>query len=105
MSQKPIRRNFSIHEKVILLKRHLVDKIPVSNLCEQENIQPSIFYKWQKDLFDNASEILDLKARKRGADSQQRRFKDLQNKIEKKNEVIAELMGEHIKLKKEFGEI
>jgi len=105
MSKSSSRRKFPSHQKVGILKRHFVDKVPVSDLCEQETLQPSLFYKWQKDLFDNASEILDLKGRKRSADSQQQQVRDLERKLEQKNEVIAELMQEHIKLKKECGEI
>src|ERR1700686_2251534 len=29
------RRHFPDHEKVAILKRHLLDKVPVSNLCDE----------------------------------------------------------------------
>ena len=105
MSKKCTPRKFPTHQKVVILKRHLLDKVPISDVCEEQTLQPSVFYKWQKDLFDNACEILDIKGRKRGADSQQKRLKELEKKLDQKNEVIAELMQEHIQLKKEFGEI
>ena len=42
------RRHFSGPEKVAILKRHLLDKTPVSNLCDEFGIAPNLFYRWQK---------------------------------------------------------
>ena len=50
MSRKP-RRSFTATQKTAILRRHLVDKIPISQVCEEEGIQPSLFYYWQKQLF------------------------------------------------------
>jgi len=47
------RRHFTTEQKVTLLKRHLVDKVPVSDLCNEEELQPSVFYQWQRQLFEN----------------------------------------------------
>ena len=105
MSKNCTRRKFPGHQKAGILKRHFLDKVPVPDLCEEQTLQPTLFYKWQKDLFDNAGEILDLKGRKRGLDSQQKKFKELEKRLEQKNEVIAELMQEHIQLKKVLGGI
>ena len=43
------RRNFTGEEKVRILKRHLVDKVPVSDLCDEQGLHPTLFYKWQKE--------------------------------------------------------
>jgi len=42
------RRSFTPEEKVIILKRHLVDKVPVSNLCDELGLQPTdlVQKKW-----------------------------------------------------------
>ncbi len=45
------RKNYSGQEKVIILKRHLVDHIPVSDLCDEYHLQPTVFYRWQKAVF------------------------------------------------------
>jgi len=47
------RRTFSSEQKAAILRRHLVDKVPVSNLCDEYQIQPSLFYGWQRQLMDN----------------------------------------------------
>ena len=48
------RRTFTAQEKAAVVKRYLVDKIPVSDLCDELGLQPTQIYQWQKQLFDNA---------------------------------------------------
>ena len=45
------RRHFADHEKVAILKRHLVEKVPVSDLCDELDIYPNQFYDWLKKFF------------------------------------------------------
>jgi len=47
------RKRFAPEEKVSILRRHLLDKVPVSTVCEEAGIQPSLLYQWQKQLFEN----------------------------------------------------
>src|SRR5882724_8809585 len=47
------RKHFTPEEKVAILRRHLVDKVPVSELCEELALRPTMFYRWQKELFEN----------------------------------------------------
>ena len=49
------RKHFTPEEKVAILKRHLVDKVPVSELYEELDLQPTVFYRWQKELFENGA--------------------------------------------------
>lgn len=53
------RRKHSTEQKVAILRRHLVDKVPVSALCEEYKIQPSVFYQWQKAALENLGAALD----------------------------------------------
>ena len=46
------RRHFSGPERVAILKRHLVEKTPVSDLCDELGIGPSQFYRWQSELME-----------------------------------------------------
>src|SRR6516225_3560853 len=92
------RRHFPGPERVAILKRHLVEKVPVSDLCDELDIGPSLFYRWQKEFFEN-----DRKS-KAVEDAKQRRIEQLEAKLQRKNEVLSELMEEHTKLKKELGE-
>lgn len=99
------RRTFTAAEKVRVLKEHLVDKVPVSQVCEQHQINPTMFYNWQKQLFENGEAAFQRTTpTQRSENAVTRRVEALQQKITEKNEVIAELLAEHVQLKKANGE-
>ena len=77
---------------------------PVSDLCDQHGIHPTMFYRWQKEFFENAAAAFEPRSR-RAADANERRIALLEQKLQRKHEVLSELMEEHIKLKKELGEL
>lgn len=101
---KKKRYNYRPEEKVAILKRHLVDRVPVSDLCDQYNLQPTVFYRWQKAFFENGAAAFE-KAGKGAKDPQSKRIETLEKKLATKNEVLSELMEEHVKLKKNLGEL
>jgi len=98
------RRRFTSEEKVRLLRRHLLDKVPVSELCEQDRIQPTQFYNWQKQFFENGAAAFERQPAKPDR-REAERIESLEAKLRKKDEVISELMEDHVKLKKELGEL
>jgi transposase len=49
------RKHHTAEEKVVILRRHLLDKVPVSDLCEEHGPQPTVFYRWQKEFFENGA--------------------------------------------------
>lgn len=51
----PITKNFFPQEKAAIALRHLVDKTPVSDLCDKYGLQPTQIYTWQKQLPTNAA--------------------------------------------------
>ena len=59
MSKQRTRRQFTAEQKEAILKRHLVDKVPVSDLCDEYQLQPSLFYDWQRKLMENAAVALE----------------------------------------------
>jgi transposase-like protein len=81
----------------------LLDKVPVSELCEELGLQPTIFYRWQKEFFENGATAFQPKTRP-NHQAEQQRIELLEKKIQTKDEVLAELMAEHLALKKRFGE-
>src|SRR5437016_3902470 len=101
------RKHYSPEEKVAILRRHLVEKVPVSDLCDQHGIQPSVFYHWQKEFFENGHRAFtgNGKRAKRAESIQAEKVGALESKLRRKNEVIAELMEDHVRLKKELGDI
>ena len=95
------RRHFTDEQKVTVVKRHLVDKVPVSDLCDELNILPTQFYQWQKQLFENGATAFRRNGQtKRTEDAKDRRIAHLEAKLAQKNEVVAELLEDHVKLKK-----
>ena len=101
---KKKRNNRSAEEKVAILKRHLVDRIPVSDLCDEYNLNPTVFYRWQKEFFENGAAVFDRIGTKKKK-QEESKIQALEEKIQRKNEVLSELMEEHVKLKKDLGEI
>ena len=98
------RKHYTAEEKVAILRRHLLDKVPVSDLCEELGLQPTVFYRWQKEFFENGAAAFQAKARS-DHQAEKDRIEFLEKKIQRKDEVLAELMAEHIALKKELGEL
>lgn len=109
MSEQRQRRHFTGKEKMAILRRHLVDKVPVSQLCEENRLQPAQFYGWQKTLFEQGASLFDAaQGRSRNGRSQDaaaKRIAALEEKLQQKNEVVAELLEDHVRLKKELGDL
>ena len=102
MSKK--RKKYSPERKVEILKKHLVDKVAVSDLCDQFGLHPTVFYRWQKAFFEGGAAAF-----KKEQNSEkvhlEKRILALEQKLNKKNEVLSELMEEHVALKKSLGEL
>ena len=101
---KKIRKRFTAQEKVAILRLHLLERTPVSDLCDQHGIHPTMFYRWQKEFFENAAGAFESRTR-RAPDANERKIALLEQKLQRKHEVLSELMEEHINLKKELGEL
>ena len=109
-SQSKGQKRLTSSEKLALLKRHLVKGETVSDICDSEGVSPSQFYTWQQLLFDNGASALDRKNKSTSA-AESKKVQQLQSqlmkaneKLSEKHEVLSELMSEHIKLKKSFGD-
>lgn len=115
MKDKRTRRKFTNEEKAAILRRHLVDKIPVSEVCEEYRIQPSLFHLWQRQAMEHLGAALEGPVR---GDRRTGREVALASTVEqlqadlaardarllKKDRVIAELSAEFIEAKKAAGE-
>src|SRR4030042_6542518 len=93
------RNQYTAEEKVVVLRRHLLDKVPVSVLCDEYSLQPTVFYRWQKQLFEQGAAAF-----RNTNDSQTKNLKQqvvqLEDKLAKKDEVLGEVMEEYVALKK-----
>jgi transposase-like protein len=103
---KKERKQYTAEEKVAVLRRHLLDKVPVSDLCEELSLKPTVFYRWQKEFFENGASAFQAQERPhRQVEEKQKRIEYLEKKVQTKDEVLAELMAEHVALKKTLGEL
>ena len=101
------RRHFTPEQKVAILRQHFLEHTPISDLCEQHGIAVNLFYNWQKAFFDNGQAAFTANDRRRrsDADARDQKIANLEAKLQRKNEVLSELMEEHVQLKKELGEL
>lgn len=101
------RKHYSGEEKVAILRRHLLEQVPVSDLCDELGLAPTVFYRWQKEFFEHGAAAFERKSKRQTKQEakQARKMEALEAKLTTKNEVLSELMEEHVKLKKELGEL
>jgi|SRR5579864_5166496 len=101
---KTRRKHYTPEEKVAILRRHLVEGVPISDLCDESGLQPTVFYRWQKEFFENGAAAFQQRGRT-NHQPEQERIAYLEKKVQTKDEVLAELMAEHVALKKRVGEL
>jgi transposase len=100
------RRHLTPQEKIAALKRHLLEGVPVSTICDQLGIAPTLFYRWQKELFENAHTLFENGRKTKAVeDAKDEKIQKLEARLTRKNEVMAELMEAHTQLKKDLGEL
>jgi transposase-like protein len=97
------RRHLTAQEKVAILRRHFLEKVPVSTLCEEHGLNPTVFYRWQKEFFENGAAAFERRPEGRERKLEEK-IETLTAKLAKKDEVMAELLMEHVALKKSLGE-
>lgn len=100
-------KKFSAEEKVRIIRLHLVEKRPISDICDEIGLNPNVFYNWQKQFFENGAAAFEKSGDKR-KDSQTYKLQQenarLKSRLANKDEVIAEIMASHVALKKSLGE-
>jgi len=100
------RRRFNPEEKAAILRRHLADKVSISDLAEEYGIQPSVLYQWQRQLLDNAATALEPTRRAARTETKLKsKVEALEARLLRKDSVIAEISEEYVKLRKERGEL
>ena len=105
MSKKK-HRQFTPEEKVAILRLHLLEQKPISEICEAKTRQPSVYYRWQKQFFEQGTAAFSsVNSEKTQVTKLKQQVAALKSKLQIKNEVVSELMEEHILLKKRLGDI
>ncbi len=111
MSRKR-RTHRTPEQKASLLREHHLEKKPVSDVCEAADVQPSLFYYWQRQLFENAPSVFEGDKRQTSREKTleaenallKAKLADREATITRKDGVIAEISGESVALKKARGE-
>lgn len=105
---KKTRRHLSPEKKAEIIRRHLADKVPVSDLCNENDLQPSVFYGWLRQLLANAPVALSngkKPKQEEGRETElQARIDKLEARLAKKDAVIAEISEELVAEKKRAGD-
>lgn len=106
------RRSFSAEQKAEIVRRHLKDRVAVSDLADEFGVQPSQIHQWVAAVLSGAAGVFTqrsankgVRSRSRLEDIKDRHIKRLEEKLKLKNEVISELMEENVKAKKENGDL
>ena len=104
------RRSFTAVQKAEIVRRHMKDKVAVSDLADELGIQPSQIHQWVATALGQLEQAFVGTGRSRRSkanreDAKQRQIKRLEDKLQLKNEVISELMEENVKAKKENGDL
>lgn len=95
------RKHYSSQDKVKILREHFEQNLTVPEICEKYRIHPNQFYQWKKIFFEKAGEVFSAKPH---AHADNKKIEHLQNRLNDRNAVIAELLEENLKLKKSVGE-
>jgi transposase len=97
------RRSFSPDDKMAALREHFLEAKPISTVCLSRGIGPALFYQWQKTLFGQGAAAFTGGANRPASSAIDRKVEKLEAALQQKNTVIAEIMSEHVALKKSLG--
>jgi transposase len=100
--QRKRKPNFTAEQKVRIVRQHLLERTPISDLCDQHGISPTQFYTWQKQLFEHGTKAFENGRNTRERELE-RKLAKLQTTTREKDEVIAEVTRELVFLKKADG--
>lgn len=96
------RKKYSPTQKVAIVRELLEGGYCVSELSEKHGIHPSQLIRWKKQLFESAVETFSHSPKKEQKQSY-RELEHLRSRLLDKDGIIAELLEENMKLKKNDG--
>jgi transposase-like protein len=92
------RRQFTAEGKLKIVREARLANIPVSQVCTKHDISPTLFYQWERRA--DAGARTALQAQPRGRKKLRPAEEELLVEIARLREIIAELSGENLQLKK-----
>jgi transposase len=49
------RKTDTPEEKVGMIRKHLLEGVAVSDLCDAYGLHPTVYYRWQKEFFEGGA--------------------------------------------------
>ena len=97
------RKRFTAEEKMKILREVLEDGKPISQVAENYGVHPNNIFNWRKQLFEGGVQMFQIKRADISSKAEDRKVSSLEEKIKHKDEIIAELAGELMELKKNYS--
>ena len=97
------RRQYTAAQKVAILREHLLEGRPVSDVCDEHGLNPNVFYRWQKEFFEGGHVVFERRGSDPAARKAEKKIGRLERKLQQKDSVLAELMAECVSVKKRLG--
>jgi transposase len=102
-TKKRKQKQYQAAEKVAIIREHLVEKTPVSDICDKYDIHPSVYYRWQQQFFEGGEKAFTSPNEGQAVKQLKQEVADLEAKLARKDEVLGEVMEEYVTLKKSGG--
>jgi len=92
-------KHYTAEQKVKMLREHLENNIPVSELAQKYEVRPNDIYLLKKKLFESAADIFSLKvSTPMLVTAEQKKIEKLQSKLKDRDEAISYLIRENIEI-------
>ncbi len=102
-SKKRKQRQYQPIEKVAIIRQHLLEQKAISDICDDNDIHPSVYYRWQKQFFEQGEKAFAPQNEKQVVGQLKQEINRLETKLARKDEVLGEVMEEYVRLKKRNG--
>lgn len=103
MAGKRTRRTFSSEEKLKMVMAIIQEGKSVSDVAKENTVHPNMILNWKKEFLENAAAVFNRHRPDITEKAQQRKIDELEEKLQKKDAIIAEIAEENMMLKKTFG--
>jgi len=98
------RKRLTSSQKTQILRELLENHESISAVSEKYGVHPNDIYRWKKQLFEGAPEILANKNQgRKNVQKENEKIEKLETKLRYKDQVISELAEENLNLKKSFS--
>ena len=85
-----------------IIREHLLEGVAVSDLCDAYGLHPTVYYRWQKEFFEGGAAAF-AKESSRQIGQLKQRLAEAEAQLGRKNDVLAEVMEEYVRCKKNAG--